>query len=165
MNTNTLKTTFLDSLCPVDEFNDLSISDFSTDQLNALCSISETICGQIESYIYNNPELREYFENDKSYGSSNIEYVSFYERDITLHMEEAGCHCCPKVSFTRTIPIEWITEEAWKVSFAKIAAEKAAEEKKKRLEKKRKVKEATERKEEKDRTEYKRLQKKFGNKA
>ena len=84
MNTSKLKTTFLDSLGPVDDdAHDLSISDFSTDQLNALCNISETICEQIESYIYNTPELREYFENDDLNGRSNIEYISFTDRDIT----------------------------------------------------------------------------------
>ena len=84
-------------------------------------------------------------------------------------MEEAGCSCCPKSTFTRTIPASWITEESWKVSFAKIAAEKAAKEEEKRLEKKRKAKEAAKeaakRKEEKDKTEFERLKKKFSGTA
>jgi len=146
-----------------------NLSEFTTEELSVLSGEYHTLIGQIESWLYH-PDRREFLDylcKDPDYGASDFDSIADIDMyDITINMEEDGCRCCgPHASFQRTFPLTYITEDGWKDKLKGLAAEKAAEEKKKRLEKKRKAAEAKKRKEEKDLSEYKRLQEKFDNKA
>jgi len=163
MNNETLKKTFLDSLEPLDNECQVSLSDFTTDQLNAFASIASNLCEEIESYIHNTPRLRELIESD--YTSCSIGSITFGEDGITFHMLENGCSCCPHDEWDRTIPTSWLTGAGWKAEAERIETAKKAKESKERRERELKAKEAKLREEEKDLSEFKRLSVKFGSKV
>jgi hypothetical protein len=158
-DTDVIKQTFFNSLKELDnEIYDFSLSDFNYETLRTFEEIAQNLCRKIESYIYSNPKLRELIKEEAS-----IESISFSEDGLTFHMTSGGCcrNSWRPTRFDKYFPLSWFTDETWKEEAKKKETARKAKETKERRAKERKAEEARIAKEEKDKSEYERLKKKF----
>ena len=99
-----------------DDIKDLS--DFTADEISAFCEQYRLFIHQIEEYINQNEELREYI-CDHNTDYSIYEISSFDDRNIYIQLADYDGPV-----FETQIPMNWITEGKWKIPVDTANAEK-----------------------------------------